>query len=706
MFNKFKKSAGKPKSFSKGKPGGGFSKPFGKRSDGDRPAGGGDRRRPFSSGRDDSFGGPREFKPRDGGSRRPDGESGGAGGFKRSGGFKPGGPRGGFGEDRPKRPFGKPGFKPGGAGERPRFGGDRPERPRFGGDRPERPFGKPAFRAGSGDERPRFGGDRPRFGDRPERPRFGGDRPERPRFGGDRPERPRFGKPDLKRGGGSDRPRWSDDKPARPFGKPDYNAGGFRKPFNDRNDRSSDERGEVGFREDRGRESRDFQSAQRNDRPFKPNFEKDKSFRKTEFLHSRGGAEGRGPGFDSSNAPADGIDVPSAPWARQLTMSLADTKTVPIRVVWLFDTMVGELPDGEPAAGDTVYVHDAQNRFLGSAIYNPHSKIRARIFSLTKQLFSESYIRRALTKAVELRSKMGFLTGSCRVVFGESDGIPGLIVDKIGDYLVIQPLTYAVDKYVRIIVDTLNELVCPQGIVVRKDAAVRLKEGLENGDAVTHGEIPDVVGIREHDYKLFANITSGQKTGMFLDQKLNRLSIIPFSRGAKVLDLFCHVGGWAICAASNGASKVIGVDTSKPAIELAEKAVAANSLDNVEFVESDVFDFLRDHGATEDDLYDVIVCDPPAFAKTRAHFEDAMRAYLSLNYMAMKRLKPGGVLISCSCSQAVDPSDYEDMLLTAARNARIQFQILERRGAPPDHPVLLGLPETDYLKCFVLRRTE
>jgi 23S rRNA (cytosine1962-C5)-methyltransferase len=271
-------------------------------------------------------------------------------------------------------------------------------------------------------------------------------------------------------------------------------------------------------------------------------------------------------------------------------------------------------------------VHDSNDRFLGSAIYNPHSRIRARIFAVSRQLFGDSYITEAIERAVALRKTMGFLPGSCRLIFGDSDGLPGLVADKIGDYLVIQPLTYAVDRRINRIVDILNEQVGPQGIVVRNDAPIRAKEGLEVGDIVTHGEIPERIEATEAGLHLFADIAGGQKTGMFLDQRLNRKTLKPFAQGARVLDLFCHVGGWALRAAKYGAVDVTGVDSSQQAIDMATAGATANGMEQVRFVKDDVFDYLRREDQEQSELYDIIVCDPPAFAKTKSHFEDAFRA--------------------------------------------------------------------------------
>jgi 23S rRNA (cytosine1962-C5)-methyltransferase len=217
------------------------------------------------------------------------------------------------------------------------------------------------------------------------------------------------------------------------------------------------------------------------------------------------------------------------------------------------------------------------------------------------------------------------------------------------------------------------------------------------------GELATPLRVTVDGVTLFTDAARGQKTGLYLDQRVNRTLMKPFCGGARVLDLFCHVGWWSMCAARWGAREVIGVDSSGTALQMARLAAQANGATCASFDEADAFDWLADKKARRG-LFDVIVCDPPAFAKARVHVPDALKAYLSLNYRAMKLLSPGGVLVSCSCSQSVGADEFEAMLERAARNAGIRLQVVTRGGQPPDHPVLLGFPESEYLKCVVLRR--
>lgn len=695
--DKFKSNKEKPRTY-----GGSPFAPFRKKPGQGKPygssEGSGGSDRPYKSDRDGGFeSGEPKFRA---GSGRFGGGQGKKGGFGKSGGYgsdrkKPGG----YGQ---KREFGNRPGSGGGYGKKTEFG-DRPrksfeDKPQYG-DRTD---------SGSFERKPKFG-DRPRggFGDKPDygnRPRTGGgfgqkrDFSDRPRksFGdkpqyGDRREsggyggKPKFG--DRPRGGFGQKPSFG-DRPRGGFGqKPAYG-----------------DRPHGGFQKERFDDAQNFNSTLSN-RPYR-NDSEEQDFH--EFSDVSAG-QNRAWTRTLAGDPDDlgGVvshDREDAPFAYRLIVSMKETRNVPVKLVWVFDTMVAELPDGEPSPGSTVYVHDSKNKFLGAAIYNPHSRIRARIFSQDKVLFDYDYIGGALKKAVALRRETGCAQDQgYRVVFGESDGLPGLVADYIGGILVIQALTYAVNKHLTYITDSLNELIGPDGIVVRNDVPIRVKEGLETGAPIIHGEIPERVRVVEDGCVMFANPAGGQKTGLFLDQRQNRESIRRFSPDARVLDLFCHVGGWGLRAAKYGASEVVCVDSSRPALDLARAAAEENGFSFVRFEEADVFDYLNKAIEAGDEKFDIIVCDPPAFAKTRQHFEEAFRAYLSLNYRAMKLLKPGGVLVSCTCSQAVSSEDFDTILATASRNARMQFQMLERRGAPADHPVLVGLPETDYLKCYVLK---
>jgi len=373
--------------------------------------------------------------------------------------------------------------------------------------------------------------------------------------------------------------------------------------------------------------------------------------------------------------------------------------------VWIYDSMVLNV-QGEPVDGEAVAVFSKSGKFLGSAIYNSRSLIRARLFSCAAHTFDDAYVEQAIIAAWNRRRACFALEDAFRVVFSEADALPGLVVDKLANVLVVQLLTLAIERRRDAVLSTLRALFNPQAIVVRCDLALLAREGLEVREPEILGELPLPLEVPLDGVVYLCDPAHGQKTGLYLDQRFNRRRLAPYVAGKTVLDLFCHVGGWALAAASNGAAHVTGVDSAGPALEFARRAAAAQNLANVEFVDADVFEYLekvRSQGAPP---CDVVVCDPPAFAKSHKHLQEAERAYLSLNYRAMKLLPVGGILVTCSCSQYLAEEQFELILETAARNARMGFQIFERGGQPPDHPVLLGFPQSRYLKCFFLRRIE
>jgi len=373
--------------------------------------------------------------------------------------------------------------------------------------------------------------------------------------------------------------------------------------------------------------------------------------------------------------------------------------------VWIYDTAILGT-SGNCADGETVAVFSKSGKFLGSAIFNSASKIRARLFSYDMTSFDDDYVEHAIIRAWNRRRTHYDVNDSCRVVFSESDGLPGLIVDKLGDVLVIQSLTLAIERRLEVIIRTLRALFAPKATVTRRDSPYRVREGLEVADPEVVGELKQPLAVELDGVTYFCDPLHGQKTGMYLDQRLNRRLLKPYAAGKRVLDLFCHVGGWALAAAKAGATRVLGVDSASPALELARRAASVAEWSHVEFVESDVFDFLEEKRNELAGSFDVVVCDPPAFAKSQKHLAEAERAYLSLNYRAMKILPVGGLLVTCSCSQHLSEEHFQLILETAARNARMRFQIVALGGQPPDHPVLLGFPESRYLKCVFLQRIE
>jgi 23S rRNA (cytosine1962-C5)-methyltransferase len=386
----------------------------------------------------------------------------------------------------------------------------------------------------------------------------------------------------------------------------------------------------------------------------------------------------------------------------RLVVTGTRVRTPRVRPMWIYDNMVDHV-SGHVQNGSTVFVHDSKGKFLGSAVYNEHSKIRARLFSLERVLFDADYVAAAVAGAVSRRRMFFEEHDSFRAVYSDADFLPGVIADKLGDVVVVELLTLAADLRDRAILGALRRELTPGGVVVRRDDRIREKEGLALRDVEVEGHVPPRVRVEQDGVVLYADPRGGQKTGLFLDQRFNRRLIIPWCAGRRVLDLFCHVGAWALTAARAGAAEAVGADSSADALELARFAARENSFDQVRFEQADVFDYLSG-AARRGEQYDVVVCDPPAFAKSRKHSAEALRGYLSLNYRAMKLLPPGGVLATCSCSHHVTGIEFDQMLELAARNARMQFHVVASEAQPPDHPLLLGFPEGEYLKCRVLRR--
>jgi 23S rRNA (cytosine1962-C5)-methyltransferase len=290
-----------------------------------------------------------------------------------------------------------------------------------------------------------------------------------------------------------------------------------------------------------------------------------------------------------------------------------------------------------------------------------------------------------------------------RLVFGEADGLPGLIVDRYGPHLVMQSLSWGMDALQEEIAGLLEEILSPESILARNDPAVRSLEGLPRSVIQLRGETPDGVGYHQGDLVFSAHPRSGQKTGAFLDQYENHLLAGRLARGA-VLDVFTYSGGFALSAAQ-AAERVTAIDSSPEALRLARQNVERNGISNVELVEANAFDYLKQEDRRES-RYDMVILDPPAFAKSKKELEGALRGYKEINLRAMKILRPGGILITCSCSYQLSETLMEDMLARAAADAHRSFRILERRRQAPDHPIRLGFPEGLYLKCQVLEMLE
>ena len=374
-------------------------------------------------------------------------------------------------------------------------------------------------------------------------------------------------------------------------------------------------------------------------------------------------------------------------------------KRVYSRHPWVFRSDI-DRADNDVQPGDVVSVRSSKGRFLAKAFFNPASQISLRILTYEDETVDREFIFRRIHEAVEYRKTFADLR-SCRLVYAESDRLPALIVDSFGDVLVIQCLGLGIERLKQDITDALVEEMHPAGIWERNDVPVRRLEGMEMKTGLLYGNVPDLVEISENGVRFYVDVKNGQKTGFFLDQKENRAAIAPFVKDKKVLDCFTHTGSFAIHAGYYGAKEVTGVDISEYACSFAEKNARLNHLeDKVRFLEANAFDLLSEK-SREGERYDVIILDPPAFTKTKAMTDNAIRGYKEINLRAMKMINPGGYLITCSCSQHVLPQMFKNMVLDAANDARVILRQVEFRTQGKDHPILPASPETEYLKCGI-----
>ena len=367
---------------------------------------------------------------------------------------------------------------------------------------------------------------------------------------------------------------------------------------------------------------------------------------------------------------------------------------------WVFRSDIARV-EGEFLPGDIVDIVSSKGRFLARGYYNPNSQIALRIMTYKEdEQVDRRLIFRRIHDAVEYRRTFADLK-SCRLVFAESDRLPALVVDAFGDVLVLQCLALGMERFKKDVVDALVEEVHPKGIWERNDVPVRKLEGLEMSTGLLYGDVPDRVLMTENGVQFLVDVKEGQKTGFFLDQKENRAAIAPFVKNKSVLDCFTHTGSFALHAGKYGAKEVTGVDISEFACDFATENAKLNGLDDrVHFISANAFDLLSEqsrHGKK----YDVIILDPPAFTKTKSAVDSAMRGYKEINLRAMKMIEPGGYLVTCSCSQHVLPEMFREMVLDAAKDAKVLLRLVEFRTQGKDHPILPYARETQYLKCGI-----
>lgn len=370
--------------------------------------------------------------------------------------------------------------------------------------------------------------------------------------------------------------------------------------------------------------------------------------------------------------------------------------------LWVFDNEV-DWADDLCADGAVVEVLDSKLRFLAKGFFNRGSKIVVRVLTRDREeTVDADFFRRRILAAWENRQALGF-SDACRVVFGESDGLPGLTVDKFSDCLSFQIVSLGTERFKQDIVDALIDIFSPRCVYERDDVPVREKEGMAQMKGCVYGEVPKELIIRERDAEMAVDIENGQKTGHFLDQQENRGRLKPYCKGKTVLDLCCHTGGFSIHAALYGAKSVEAVDVSEEALQMVRDNAARNGVaDTVATVCANVFDLVRQY-ADEGKQYGVVICDPPAFAKSKRALEGAYRGYKELNLRCMRLCEPGGILLTCSCSQFMTQPLFEKMLREAAADSGRTVRLLERLTQSRDHPAALSAEHSLYLKGCILQ---
>lgn len=393
-----------------------------------------------------------------------------------------------------------------------------------------------------------------------------------------------------------------------------------------------------------------------------------------------------------------------------VTLKKGEGRTLKSGGLWIFDNEIASLP-ASFENGDIVAVQDFDGYFLGYGFINTNSRITIRILSRRKEHpITDALLEQRVRNAWEYR-KQTVDTSCCRIIFGEADFLPGLVIDKFSDLLVVESLALGIDRLKPLILDKLKKILAEDGIVIRgiyerSDAKVRQNEGMERFKGFIGEPFDTKAEIMENGVKYIVNVEDGQKTGFFLDQKYNRASIHKICRGKKVLDCFTHTGSFALNAGIAGAVSVLGVDASRTAVEQARENARLNHLENkVAFECADVFDFLP---ALEKkgEKFGVVILDPPAFTKSRNSVKNAVKGYREINLRGMKLVEDGGFLATCSCSHFMEPELFAKTIREAARAAHKRLRQVEFRTQAPDHPILWAAEESYYLKFYIFQVCE
>lgn len=393
-----------------------------------------------------------------------------------------------------------------------------------------------------------------------------------------------------------------------------------------------------------------------------------------------------------------------------VTLRKGEGRTIKAGGMWIFDNEIESIM-GAFTNGDIVVIHDFDGYPMGKGFINQNSKIEVRLLTRnSRQEINREFLKQRVKDAWEYRKKTVDIS-SCRVIFGEADFLPGLVIDKFSDVLVVESLALGIDRFKLEIIDLLKEILSEDGIRIkgvyeRSDAKVRLNEGMERVKGFIGEEFDTNVEIVENGVRYIVDVKDGQKTGFFLDQKYNRLAIQKLCKGARVLDCFTHTGSFALNAGIGGAREVIGVDASQLAVDQATENAKLNGLENVvSFRCEDVFELLP---ALEEagEKFDVVILDPPAFTKSRSSVKNAIKGYREINLRAMKLVKNGGFLATCSCSHFMSYDLFTETINQAARNVHKRLRQVEFRTQAPDHPILWAADESYYLKFYIFQVCE
>ena len=390
-----------------------------------------------------------------------------------------------------------------------------------------------------------------------------------------------------------------------------------------------------------------------------------------------------------------------------VTLKKGEGRTLKAGGMWIYDNEIASV-DGAFENGDLVHVHDFDGFAMGKGYINLSSKIRIRMMTRNAaQEVDRDFIRMRVQRAWDYRKKT-VETGSCRLIFGEADFLPGIVIDKFADVLVVESLALGIDRMKETLIRLLKEILAGDGITIRgvyerSDAKEREKEGMERRKGFLGEAFDTQVEIQENGVRYLVDVQDGQKTGFFLDQKYNRLAIQRLCKEAKVLDCFTHTGSFALNAGIAGAREVLGVDASELGVEQARKNAALNRLENrVSFLCADVFDLLPELGEKKE-LFDVVILDPPAFTKSRNSVKNAVKGYREINMRGMKLVRDGGFLATCSCSHFMTYELFTQTIRQAAKSVHKRLRQVEYRTQAPDHPILWAAEESYYLKFYIFQ---